>query len=218
MMNPASRAGEGRGTLFGIGIGIGIGLVLIGLIVAGRASAHPDVIDFRQTCSGHRADGHNHADIIYGSRICRATPDHFRGLFGPDRIYGYWGSDTLLKGAKGDDFVSGGPGRDWVEGSNGVDTLRGGPQPDHIEGGLDGDRIRGDGGGDKILGMKETTSFAGGPEPTSSTAETATTWPGATAAMTPLPTARPATSRDGNATSGGSTRLARSRDQRRTCS
>ncbi|MGH3039411.1 MAG: hypothetical protein ACRDLZ_08405, partial [Gaiellaceae bacterium] len=45
----------------------------------GRAAARPDVIDFRQTCSGHRADGHNHADTIYGSRICRGTRDNFRG-------------------------------------------------------------------------------------------------------------------------------------------
>ncbi len=150
MVDLASRAGERRASLLGIGLGL---VVVVSLIVVGRADAHSNVIDFRQTCSGHRADGHNHADTIYGSTICAHTPDIFRGLFGPDHIYGYLGNDTLLKGAKGDDVVNGGAGSDRIEGSDGEDRLLGGIHADHIEGGLDGDRIRGGLGRDRIYGQ-----------------------------------------------------------------
>jgi hypothetical protein len=131
-------------------LGIGAALALVALVGATAAAAHPNVIDFRRTCSGHRADGHNHADTIYGSRICRNTPDIFRGLFGDDRIFGYLGDDTLLKGSRGDDLVSGGPGNDHVEGSQGNDVLRGGTGKDHIEGGEGNDVIRG-GPGDDVI-------------------------------------------------------------------
>jgi hypothetical protein len=75
MTHLAARADKARVIL----LGIGVGLVLVALIGVGRAAAHPQVIDFRDTCSGHRADGHNHADTIYGSTTCRGTPDTFRG-------------------------------------------------------------------------------------------------------------------------------------------
>jgi Ca2+-binding RTX toxin-like protein len=161
MLDPASRAGKGRGAL--VRTGVALGLVLLALIAAGRAAAHENVIDFRQTCSGHRADGHNHADTIYGSRTCQHTRDTFRGLWGPDRIYGYFGDDILLKGAKGDDFVYGGRGQDWVEGSDGADTLGGGRGADHIEGGLDGDQIRAGGDDDRIYGQEGNDIIRGGP-------------------------------------------------------
>ena len=135
---------------------------LVALIGVGRAAAHPQVIDFRDTCSGHRADGHNHADTIYGSTTCRGTRDTFRGLFGPDRIFGFFGDDTLLKGAKGDDLVVGGVGQDWIEGSDGFDTLRGGSNDDHIEGGNDGDRIIGGRGDEDILGQAGNDVIRGG--------------------------------------------------------
>ena len=149
MITSATRAGKGRVTL--LGVGLAVGLVLVALIVVGRASAHTQVLDFSKTCEGHRADGHNHADTIIGSKVCK-KPDIFRGLWGPDRIYGNLGSDTLLKGAHGDDFVSGGGGKDWIEGNDGADILVGGPSSDHIEGGPDNDRIRGSRGNDKIFG------------------------------------------------------------------
>ena len=140
----ASRAAQSRAALFGIGIGI-----VLALIVVGRASAHLDVIDFRQTCSGHRADGHQHSDTIYGSRTCANTPDTFRGLYGDDRIFGYLGNDTLLKGSKGDDRVWGGVGDDRLEGSDGADRLSGGFGSDRVEGGQ---------GRDWMLGGPGTTS------------------------------------------------------------
>ncbi len=159
MIGSVSRAGERRATFLGLGICL---VVVIALVVVGRASAHPDVIDFRQTCSGHRADGHQHADTIYGSRICADTADTFRGLYGPDRIYGYLGDDKLLKGSKGADRVFGGLGDDWIEGSDGTDRLDGGRGSDHIEGGLDGDQIHGRSGEDKIFGQEGDDVIRGG--------------------------------------------------------
>ena len=157
MVSSATRSVNGRATILGVALG------LVAVIAAAPAAAHPDVIDFRQTCSGHRADGHHHSDIIYGSRICRNTPDIFRGLFGDDRIFGYLGNDTLLKGSRGDDFVSGGPGNDWVEGSRGNDELRGGAGRDHIDGGDDNDVIRGGPGADVIdCGAGNDRAWGGG--------------------------------------------------------
>ena len=146
MVSFATRAAHGRAAILGVGIVLG----LVAVIAAAPATAHPDVIDFRQTCSGHRADGHHHADTIYGSRVCRNTPDTFRGLFGDDRIFGYLGGDTLLKGSRGDDFVSGGRGNDRVEGSRGNDELRGGTGRDQLDGGEDNDIILGGPGNDVI--------------------------------------------------------------------
>jgi Ca2+-binding RTX toxin-like protein len=159
VVHPVTRAARGRARL----LGVSLGLVPITLIVAGSAAAHHNVIDFRDTCSGHRADGHNHSDTIYGSRICSDTPDIFRGLFGDDRIFGYRGDDTLLKGSKGDDFVSGGAGSDRIEGSDGVDTLDGGAAADRIEGGPDGDVIFGGPGHDRIFGQSGSDEIHGNP-------------------------------------------------------
>lgn len=146
------------------GLVAGAGLALVALVAVAPATAHTDVIDFRLTCSGHRADGHNHADIIYGSRICRNTPDIFRGLFGDDHIFGYLGDDTLLKGSRGNDVVSGGPGNDRVEGSQGDDVLRGGSGRDQIDGGDGNDVIRGGPGNDVIDCGEGTNDRAwGGP-------------------------------------------------------
>lgn len=146
MVDFSKRARKGRATP----LAVGIGLVLVALFAVAPAAAHPDVIDFRLTCSGHRADGHNHSDTIYGSTICRDTPDRFRGLFSDDRIFGYFGDDTLLKGSRGNDFVSGGFGHDRVEGSQGDDELRGGPGRDSMDGGDGNDAIRGGPGRDTI--------------------------------------------------------------------
>jgi Ca2+-binding RTX toxin-like protein len=151
MIKSAAHTEKARTTL--LGAGLAVGLVLLALIVVGRASAHTQVIDFSRTCEGHRADGHQHADTIIGSRICKNTPDIFRGLYGPDRIYGYLGNDILLKGSKGDDLVSGGAGKDWIEGADGADTLSGGRGSDHIEGGADPDKFRGGRGNDQMWGQ-----------------------------------------------------------------
>jgi Ca2+-binding RTX toxin-like protein len=157
MVAETSHADKGRPVLFLVGLG----LVLLATILVARADAHPDVIDFRQTCSGHRADGHNHADTIYGSRICANTPDIFRGLFGDDRIFGYLGDDTLLKGSKGDDDVFGGVGDDRVEGSDGADRLVGGPGSDRVEGGSGHDRILGGLGDDRLFGQDGSDNIRG---------------------------------------------------------
>jgi Ca2+-binding RTX toxin-like protein len=154
----ASRAAQSRAALLSIGIGI----VLLALIVVGRASAHLDVIDFRQTCSGHRADGHQHSDTIYGSRTCANTPDTFRGLYGDDRIFGYLGNDTLLKGSKGDDRVWGGVGDDRLEGSDGADRLSGGFGSDRVEGGQGRDWMLGGPGDDELYGQAGADRVHGG--------------------------------------------------------
>jgi Ca2+-binding RTX toxin-like protein len=154
----ASRASRRRVTI----LGVCVSLVVVAFIVVAPAFAHPNVIDFRQTCSGHRADGHNHSDTIYGSRICANTPDTFRGLFGDDRIFGYRGDDTLLKGSKGNDSVWGGAGDDRVEGSDGADRLSGGIGADHVEGGSDADWILGGPGDDHLFGNGGNDTVRGG--------------------------------------------------------
>lgn len=146
MIDSAGRPGRARATA----LGVAVGLAVVALIGAGRAAAHPDVVDFRFTCSGHRADGHNHSDTMYGSIICPGTRDTFRGLYGDDRIFGFWGDDILLKGSKGDDLVSGGFGADRIEGSDGADELNGGPGQDDISGGDGNDLVRGGDGPDTI--------------------------------------------------------------------
>lgn len=154
----ASRVSQWRGPLLGIGIGV----VLVALVVTERASAHTDVIDFRQTCSGHRADGHQHSDTILGSRTCASTPDTFRGLYGDDRIFGYLGNDTLLKGSKGEDRVWGGVGDDRLEGSDGADRLSGGFGSDRVDGGQGGDWMLGGPGEDDLDGQNGDDEVRGG--------------------------------------------------------